>query len=114
AGGLLAQVADRRRGRLAGSGPPRIDVQAAAARVARLHRKPLRAAARQHVQEDLLHALLVETGVLAVTGDVAQQRPPVDAWAAVAQVHAAPVGLSGDRAVGLEHARAQVFLDNVP
>src|SRR5690606_33166123 len=78
---LLPRIAPRRRRRTARRGPPGIDVQAAAAGVARLHRQPLRPAAFQHVDEDLLHALLVEAGVLAERDQVAQQAGVVDARA---------------------------------
>ncbi len=57
--------------------------------------------------------MLVEFGVLAKRDHVAQQRFAVDGLAAVADLHAGPVGLAGHRAVGLEQARAQGFLDHV-
>ena len=53
--------------RLAGAevGPPWIDVQAAAPRVACIHGQLARLALAQHVHENALHTLLVEFIVLA-------------------------------------------------
>src|SRR5690606_37761555 len=107
---LLPQLAPGHGRGAAGRGPPGVDVQAAAAGVAGFHRQPLRAAAGQQVDEDPLDALLVEAGVFAERDQVAQQAGAVDARAAVGDVDGGPVGLAGDRAVGLEQLAAQDFL----
>src|SRR5690606_5387180 len=84
---------------------PRIDVESAAARIAREHFPRDGRTALQEVDEDALDALLVETGVVAEGHEVAQQAGPVDAGAAIGHLHAGPVGLAGDRAVGLQQVR---------
>src|SRR5690606_40300435 len=79
-----------------------VDVEAAAAGVAGVHRQAAGPAALQDVHEDALDALLVEIGVLAEGDQVAQQAVAGDARAGVADLHAGPVRLAGHRAVGLE------------
>src|SRR5450759_5748942 len=51
---------------------PRIDVEAAAARVARVHAEARWRAASHHVDEDALDAVLMEFRVLAERNQVAQ------------------------------------------
>src|SRR5690606_15317029 len=97
-----AQVA-RRRGRDAPRrGAPWIDVEAAATRVARLHRQALRIEACRQVDEDPLDALLVELAVVAERDQVAQQARRIDPWAGALDAHARPIRLAGDRAIGLQ------------
>ena len=110
---LLAQAAAGLRCRAIRCGPPWIDVEAAAAGVARLHAKRLRPALRQQVDEDALHALLVEFGMVAEADQVAQQAGAVDARAAIGDGHVRPVRLAGDRAIGFQQAAAQGFLDHL-
>src|SRR5690606_6109705 len=106
-GPLLARVAPRRRRRQARRGAPWIDVEPAAAGVARLDPQRLRPASRQQVAEDLFDALFMEAGVVAEGHEVAQQAGAVDARATVADADAGPVRLAGDGAVRLEQLRTQ-------
>src|SRR2546422_274591 len=79
-----------------------VDVETAAARVARVDREFDRLAAPPHIHEDALHALLVKLVVVAKAHQVLQQPLLVDLRAGVADLHAAPVGLAGDQAVAFE------------
>ncbi|MNI53467.1 hypothetical protein D3C73_1083000 [compost metagenome] len=92
------------------AGAPRVDVQATAAGIAGFHFQPLRPAARRHLAEDALDALLVELGVLAVADQVAQQAGTIDLRAAITQADGGPVRLAGNRAVGLQQGRDQGLL----
>ena len=70
---LLAHRARRAAGRLEVAAP-RVDVQPATARIARIDRQQLGPAGRHDVGVDALHAVLVEFRVLAERDHVAQQR----------------------------------------
>src|SRR3546814_3631488 len=77
-----------------------------------LHTELGRGAALQHIDEDALDAVLVEVAVLAEADQITQQAGAVDAWATIADLHAAPVRLPGDRAVRTQQVRDQRFLDH--
>ena len=81
------------------AGTPWVNVQAATARVAGVHRQ-LRGPAKGHdVGVDAFYTLLVELIVVAKADDVLQQTRLVNLWPAVVDLYAAPVGLAGDKAV---------------
>ena len=84
-----------------------VDVQATTARVACVDRELEGAAAPPDVHEDAFHALLMEFVVVAEAHQVLQQAFLVDLRAAVADLHAAPVGLARDQAVALEQVADQ-------
>src|SRR5204863_1237587 len=92
---LLADGARVAGHRFAGGGAERIDVEPAAPGVASVHRQPRGGALALQVQEDALDARLVEIGVGAERGEVAQQPGAVDARALVGDLHARPVRLAG-------------------
>src|SRR5512146_3071770 len=71
--GLLACGADVLGRRHAGVRAERIDVDAAAPREPREHRERLAAAARRHVDEDPLHAVLVKARMPPVGDQVAEE-----------------------------------------
>ena len=94
-------------GRMAGA--PGVDVEPAAARVARGHAQLGGPAALPDVHEHALDAVLVKVVVIAKADDVAQQPGLVDLRAGVADLHAAPVGLAGDGAIAFQQAAGQCF-----
>src|SRR6185312_10864738 len=89
----------------------RVDVQPAAAGVARVHAESLGRAACGDVHVDALHALLVEFAVGAERDEITQQALAGYRRAAVGDPHTAPVGLAGDRAVGAQQVGDESFLD---
>lgn len=90
-----------------------VDVQPAAAGVARVDGEAAGRAGAEQIGEDAFHALFVEFIVLAEAYQVAQQRLAVQPRAGVADLHAAPVRLAGDQAVGFQQMTAQGFADDV-
>nr|GEU28525.1 hypothetical protein [Tanacetum cinerariifolium] len=89
---------------------PRVDIEPATARVARVHGQLLRRALAQDVDKDAFHALLVEFVVFAETDQILEQAFLVDLRTAVVDLHAGPVGLARDQAVRFEQVRHQLFL----
>src|SRR5215813_4249367 len=77
-----------RRARVRGIGglaaPPRIDIEPAAARVARIHAERSRRTALSDVHVDALDAMLVEIGVIAERDEIAQERRAIDARTRIA------------------------------
>ena len=89
---------------------PRVDIQAAAARIACIDGKFLRFAMGQDIDEDALDALLVEFIVFAKTNQVAQQAFLLDLRAGIVDLHAAPVRLAGYEAIRFQEVRHQRLL----
>src|SRR6185312_17205179 len=84
------QVPRRHRGRAA----EWIDVQSAAAGIARVDAEFAGRTAPHEVDEHALHTVLVELAVLAEGDDVAQQAGAVDRRTHIVNLHAAPVRLA--------------------
>lgn len=91
-----------------------IDIQAATAYVARVDAERLRLQQALQVEEDAFDALFVEVLVLAEGNQVGQQAGRVQRRAPVVDHQGAPVGLAGDRAVGLEQVAVELLLDDPP
>ena len=90
----------------------RVDIEAAAPRVAGKYGERLRRALALEIAIDALDALLVKLVVLAEGDDVAQQSCTVDRPAAIADDQHAPIRLAGDQAIRFEQVRVERFFDD--
>src|SRR5690606_41223424 len=81
---------------------PGVDVQAAAAGVARHDEKRLRLQHLPQVAIHTFHTMLVEFRVATERHDVLQQALVIDARTRIADLYATPVRLAGHRAVGFQ------------
>lgn len=84
------------------AGAQGVDVEAASTGVAGIDHQAYGLAALPDVHKNALNALLVEFVVVAKTHQVLQQAGLVDGAPGIADLHAGPVGLSGDQTVAFE------------
>ena len=95
------------------AGSKGVDIHPATPGVACINRELDRAAALHDVGVDALHALLVKFIVIAKAHDVLQQTALLDLRPTVADLHAAPIRLTGDQAIAFEQVAEQHLGDGL-
>ena len=91
----------------------RVDIDAAAALIARIDAKPVDITALHYVDKHSLDAGFMKVFVLAKGHDVLQQRLRRYAWPAIADLQTARIRLRSYRAQAAQQVRVQDFFDDV-
>lgn len=86
---------------------PGVDIQAATACVAGIDGQCFWRTAAHNIAENLFCTLFMKSVMSPIGHNILQERGVIDGGAGVFDLQAPPVGLTGDRTVGLEQIRAQ-------